>query len=135
MHFLKKVGWKDEPSEETPLDSGNLKALENNVEECIEANIKDVTLSRVDLIAEESTAKGATIDIGASYKVGADSLMVFHEGSLLKKATNNKDEGHYYEVGNANSVSTQIILTEDWGLSTGEILTFIVKGVFESDTE
>lgn len=135
MHLLKKVGWKDEPSEETPIDSGNLKAMENNAEKCIEENMNELITSRSDLIATEDTVAGATIDIGLSYKVGTDCLMVFFEGCLLKKATNNKNEGHYYEVGNANSISTEITLTEDWGLAEGEILTCIVKGVYDNDTE
>lgn len=32
---LKRIGWKDEPSEDTPIDSGNLKQMENNTQEAI----------------------------------------------------------------------------------------------------
>lgn len=33
MAELKKIGWKDEPSEDTPIDSGNLGGMEKNTEE------------------------------------------------------------------------------------------------------
>ena len=32
---LKRIGWKDEPSEDTPIDSGNLKQMENNTQEAV----------------------------------------------------------------------------------------------------
>ena len=32
---LERIGWEDEPSEETPIDSGNLKQMENNTENAI----------------------------------------------------------------------------------------------------
>lgn len=42
---LSRIGWKDEPSEETPIDSGNLKKSEENVQTAIntlKANIEAV---------------------------------------------------------------------------------------------
>lgn len=36
---LDRIGWEDAPSEQTPLDSGNLKQMENNVEKAINAAI------------------------------------------------------------------------------------------------
>ncbi len=40
---LKRIGWKDEPSEDTPIDSGNLKQMENNTQEAItELEKKDI---------------------------------------------------------------------------------------------
>lgn len=33
---LKRIGWQDEPSEETPIDSGNLKQMENNTEKALQ---------------------------------------------------------------------------------------------------
>ena len=40
---LKRIGWKDEPSEDTPIDSGNLKQMENNTQEAItEVEKKDI---------------------------------------------------------------------------------------------
>lgn len=40
MEKLPRIGWEDEPSEETPIDSGNLKQLEKNVEDFV-INILD----------------------------------------------------------------------------------------------
>jgi len=42
MTNLKRIGWKDEPSEDTPIDSGNLKQMENNFEEYVQEEIGTV---------------------------------------------------------------------------------------------
>lgn len=45
---LKRIGWKDEPSEDTPIDSGNLKQMENNTQEAItELEKKAILKARV----------------------------------------------------------------------------------------
>lgn len=35
MIELERIGWKDEPSQETPIDSGNLNQMENNTEKAL----------------------------------------------------------------------------------------------------
>lgn len=40
---LNRIGWEDAPSEQTPIDSGNLKQMENNTENAI--NIVDQKIS------------------------------------------------------------------------------------------
>lgn len=40
---LDRIGWEDAPSEQTPIDSGNLKQMENNAEKAI--NIVDKKIS------------------------------------------------------------------------------------------
>lgn len=40
---LDRIGWEDAPSEQTPIDSGNLKQMENNTEKAI--NIVDKKIS------------------------------------------------------------------------------------------
>lgn len=37
---LKRIGWEDAPSEQTPIDSGNLKQMENNTEKAINQLLK-----------------------------------------------------------------------------------------------
>lgn len=32
---MNRIGWKDEPSTDTPIDSGNLKQMEDNAEDAI----------------------------------------------------------------------------------------------------
>lgn len=42
MVTLQRIGWKDEPSEETPLDSGNLKQMETNFENFVKSVLQEV---------------------------------------------------------------------------------------------
>ena len=46
---------------------------------------------------------------------------------LLLSSDDSGTDGHYREVGEANSVSNQIKLTTDWGAETGEYFEFIVR--------
>lgn len=39
---LNRIGWEDAPSEQTPLDSGNLKQMENNTEDAINEAISQI---------------------------------------------------------------------------------------------
>lgn len=43
---LKRIGWKDEPSEDTPIDSGNLKQMENNTQEAI-TEVENTLLEKI----------------------------------------------------------------------------------------
>ncbi len=64
---LKRIGWKDEPSEDTPIDSGNLKQMENNTQEAItEVEKKPILKARINrqkLQTSGSYGK-ATISLG-----------------------------------------------------------------------
>lgn len=39
---LERVGWKDEPDETTPIDSDNLKAMEDNTENFVNKKVSEV---------------------------------------------------------------------------------------------
>lgn len=47
---------------------------------------------------------------------------------LLLSSDDTGTDGHYREVGTANSISNQIKLTSDWGCDTGEYFDFVIRG-------
>lgn len=59
---LDRIGWQDEPSEETPIDSGNLKQMENNTEKAINELFKLATTN----MTIETTADKAYSHTGGS---------------------------------------------------------------------
>ena len=51
---------------------------------------------------------------------------------LLLSTDDSGTNGHYREVGEANTVSNQIKLTTDWGCDTGEYFEFVVRGEYSA---
>ena len=41
-------------------------------------------------------------------------------------------DGHYREIGEANTVSNQIKTTIDWGCDVGEYFEFVVRGEYSA---
>lgn len=82
---------------------------------------------------EEETEKGAEITLPCNYMVGQNVLDVYLNEGLLKKATSSDNEGHYYEVGENNSISNKIKLTNDWSFISGLgwYLLLKVRGYYE----
>lgn len=75
------------------------------------------------------TAKGATVTLPNSYKVGAGVLDVYLNGErLIKSSDEAGTDGHYVEVGTAGATSNQVKLTTDWNLKTGDFLLIITRG-------
>lgn len=133
MIELARIGWKDEPSEDTPIDSGNLKAMENNTENFVR-QMSYAGTEKGRLIIDSTTVTsvteaGATITIPLSYKVGIGALDVYLKGERLIACTGTDETtGSYLEVGTADSISNQIKLTSDWKLEVGDYLEFITRG-------
>ena len=50
---------------------------------------------------------------------------------LLLSSDDAGTDGHYREVGEADSISNKIKLTSDWSADKGEYFKFVVKGVYE----
>ena len=54
--------------------------------------------------------------------------LVTHKYHLkITSAVTAGTEGHYREVGTANSISNKIKTTTDWALETGDVLDFVVR--------
>lgn len=97
---------------------------------------EQLTQHTYNLILDENVAAGGEITLPFYYKVGNDSLIVFYEGLFLKFASDGtKDSGSYTEVGEAGTISNKIKITDDWNAESGDCFEFIVKGVYENETE
>ena len=87
------------------------------------------------LILDENVAAGGEITLPFYYKVGANVLQVYYIGRLLLLSSDDAgSDGHYREVGEADSISNKIKLTTDWSAAKGEYFKFIVKGVYTNET-
>ena len=112
-----------------PLTGPNLMKLQNNIENSVEEYIYN-------LILTANVAAGGEITLPFSYKVGAGVLQVYYMGQLLLLSSDDAGtDGHYREVGTSGSLSNKIKLTMDWSAETGEYFKFVVKGVYENETE
>lgn len=112
----------------TPFTAQNINKLQSNVEESVETYVYD-------LILTANVAAGGEITLPFYYKVGNDSLIVFYEGLFLKLARDGtKASGSYIEVGEAETISNKIKITDDWNAESGDCFEFIVKGVYTNDT-
>ena len=101
--------------------------LQNNIENSVEEYIYNLVLnSNIDL--------GGEITLPFYYKVGANVLQVYYMGQLLLLSSDDVgSDGHYREIGDADSLSNKIKLTTDWSAEIGEYFKFVVKGVYENE--
>lgn len=82
-----------------------------------------------------ATAKGAEITMPCYYKVGQGTLDVYINGERLMLSSDNAGtDGHYREVGEANSISNKIKLTGDWGAGASDSFIFVVRGEYSNET-
>ena len=117
---MEKINFQGLPSTDTPINPDNLNKMQSNIEE------KSSSLN----ITSDTTA-GATITIPSYYKVGQGTLDVYINGErLLLSSDDTGTDGHYREVGDANSISNQIKLTTDWNASSGDYFEFVVRGEY-----
>lgn len=84
------------------------------------------------LVLSSNVSTGGEIILPFYYKVGANVLQVYYMGQLLLLSSDDAGtDGHYREVGEADSISNKIKLTTDWSADKGEYFKFVVKGVYE----
>ena len=112
----------------TPLSALNLNKMQSNIENTVEGYTYN-------LILTANVNAGGEITLPFYYKVGANVLQVYYMGQLLLLSSDDAGtDGHYREVGEANSISNKIKLTTDWSADKGEYFKFVVKGVYENET-
>ena len=112
----------------TPFTAQNINKLQSNIEDSVETYVYD-------LILTGNIAAGGEITLPFYYKVGGNVLQVYYMGQLLLLSSDDAGaDGHYREVGEANSISNKIKLTSDWSADKGEYFKFVVKGVYENET-
>lgn len=96
---------------------------------------EQLTQHTYNLILTENVVAGGEITLPFYYKVGANVLQVYYMGQLLLLSSDDAGtDGHYREVGEADSISNKIKLTTDWSADKGEYFKFVVKGVYTNET-
>lgn len=109
----------------TPFTAQNINKLQSNIEDSVETYIYN-------LILTANVNAGGEITLPFYYKVGANVLQVYYMGQLLLLSSDDAGtDGHYREVGEADSISNKIKLTTDWRAETGEYFKFVIKGAYE----
>lgn len=105
-----------------PLSAYNLNKMQKNL----------VTHKYQFKITSTVTA-GTEVTIPCCYKVGQAVLDVYLNGErLLLSSDTSGTDGHYQEVGTADSISNKIKTTTDWALEAGDVLDFVVKGDYSA---
>lgn len=93
--------------------------------------LRNILTYNYKLILTSAVTAGTAFTIPCYYKVGQDILDVYYNGeNLILSSDDVGTDGHYREVGEAGTISNQIKTTIDWGLSSGDYLEFIVRGVW-----
>ena len=112
----------------TPLSALNLNKMQSNIENTVEGYTYN-------LILTANVNAGGEITLPFYYKVGANVLQVYYMGQLLLLSSDDAgSDGHYREVGEADSISNKIKLTTDWSADKGEYFKFVVKGGYTNET-
>ena len=102
----------------------------------LKAKTQEIEMYTYNLILTENVAAGGEITLPFYYKAEANVLQVYYMGQLLLLSSDDAGtDGHYREVGEADSISNKIKLTSDWSAETGEYFKFVVKGVYSNETE
>ena len=121
---MEKINFQDLPNTDTPIKASTLNTMQSNIEE--KSSLLNIT---------SDTTAGATITIPRYYKVGQGTLDVYINGErLLLSSDDAGTDGHYREVGDADSISNKIKLTTDWSASAGDYFEFVVRGEYSSET-
>ena len=78
---------------------------------------------------------GAEVTLPCYYQVGQEVLDVYLDTERLALSSDDAGtDGHYREIGDADSISNKIKTTTDWQLETGDILTLVVRGEYNANT-
>lgn len=110
----------------------NITKLNKTTMDTFQNNINEISYL---LKISTATAKGAEITMPCYYKVGQGTLDVYINGERLKLSSDDAGtDGHYREVGEANSISNKIKLTSDWGAGANDSFIFVVRGEYSNDT-
>ncbi len=76
---------------------------------------------------------GTEVTIPCYYKVGQAVLDVYLNGERLLLSSNSSGtNGHYQEIGTADSISNKIKTTTDWTLEADDVLNLIVRGDYSA---
>lgn len=103
----------------------------NQMQKLIKSDIKEKQAFKYTLEITEDKTAGQEITLPCYYKVGEEVLDVYLNGERLIKSTDDTGtDGHYVEVGTADTISNQIKTTTDWNLAEGDVLDLVVRGEY-----
>ena len=103
---------------ETPISAFMLNKVQKNLLE-----------HKYKLVINSDQAVSAEITLPCYYKVGQDTLDVYLNGfKLIKSSDDIGTNGHYVEVGDADSISNKIKATTDWNFLKDDVLDLVVRG-------
>ena len=105
-----------------PLSAYNLNKMQKNL-----------ITHKYQLKITSAVSAGTAVTIPCYFKVGQAVLDVYLNGERLLLSTDaSGTDGHYQEVGTANSISNKIKTTIDWALESGDVLDFVVRGDYSA---
>lgn len=103
--------------------------FQDNIDSAINNNIEH----KYQLKITSAVTAGTEVTIPCYYKVGQAVLDVYLNGERLSLSSDaSGTDGHYQEVGTANSISNKIKTTTDWALDIDDVLDFVVRGDYSA---
>lgn len=76
----------------------------------------------------ETIPGGSTIDLPIKYVVGSQLMDVYYNGELLVLSSDETGtDGSYLEIGAEKSYSTQIKITTDWEIYSGDYMEIVMR--------
>lgn len=113
----------------TKLNKETFDTFQDNIDSAINNNIEH----KYQLKITSAIAAGTEVTIPCYYKVGQAVLDVYLNGERLSLSSDaSGTDGHYQEVGTADSISNKIKTTTDWSLEADDVLDFVVRGDYSA---
>mgnify|MGYP003181024007 FL=1 len=113
----------------TKLNKETFDTFQDNIDSAINNNIEH----KYQLKIISAITAGTEVTIPCYYKVGQAVLDVYLNGERLSLSSDaSGTDGHYQEVGIADSISNKIKTTTDWSLEVDDVLDFVVRGDYSA---
>lgn len=113
----------------TKLNKETFDTFQDNIASAINNNIEH----KYQLKITSAIAAGTEVTIPCYYKVGQAVLDVYLNGERLGLSSDDEGtDGHYREIGTADSISNKIKTTTDWSLEVDDILNFVIRGEYSA---
>ncbi len=142
--FKGSVDTMEELNNLTDIEAGNIYRVTNEnknyiyngtswteYSDNVDINILELKSHKYTLKITTTTSNGAELTLPCYYKVGQDVLDVYIEDErLIKSSDEAGTDGHYVEVGEADSISNKIKITTDWAVEAGMTFEFVVRGEY-----
>ena len=113
----------------TKLNKETFDTFQDNIDSAINNNIEHKYRFKI----TSAVTTGTEVTIPCYFKVGQAVLDVYLNGERLLLSTDaSGTDGHYQEVGTADSISNKIKTTTDWSLEVDDVLDLVVRGDYSA---